>query len=332
MLEISKKISAKIVKNMKEIIGQDVNFMDLNGVIIASTDKSRIGTFHEAAKKCIDEKREIIINNNNEYIGAKKGINIPVSSEQNVVGVIGITGDRKKVEKYGYIIKQMTEILIKESILKNMKTAEHRYLIESIINKNYDNVSLPFEKFKIVLSSISSQDIFDNIPKKYIYTVMYNKVVYLIDSKDNLDFFNENNIYAIISDDISSCEEFESSFEKMKSIFDYMLNYISDPKVLILSDIDIEYILSDTCNTSVKNYLYTIFKNLTINEILEFKKTFEIYKKNNGSINACSKELFFHKNTIQYKLNQIKIKTGYDPRVLKDFTKLDIAFSFIKKH
>ena len=34
-----------------------------------------------------------------------------------------------------------------------------------------------------------------------------------------------------------------------------------------------------------------------------------------------------HKNTLQYQLNKIEKLTGYDPRNLKDFSTLDLAFT-----
>lgn len=37
-----------------------------------------------------------------------------------------------------------------------------------------------------------------------------------------------------------------------------------------------------------------------------------------------------HKNTLQYQLNKIEKLTGYNPRNLKDFTILDIAFALKK--
>ena len=45
-----------IVEEIGAIVKQNINMMDERGVIIASTDKDRIGHFHEAAKKIIDEE------------------------------------------------------------------------------------------------------------------------------------------------------------------------------------------------------------------------------------------------------------------------------------
>lgn len=103
----------KIVYDISNIIGEQVNMMDHLGTIIASTDPSRIGTFHAGAKRVVDEKLEsLIIHGKEEYVGAKPGINLPISFQNDIIGVIGVTGPEKKVGKYGQIIKKMTEILL----------------------------------------------------------------------------------------------------------------------------------------------------------------------------------------------------------------------------
>ena len=156
-MKIPTTLALKIVKDMKNIINQDLNFINTDGYIIASTNKKRIGTFHEASLKCIATKNEIIINNDNEYLGSKKGINIPVYLDNEIVGIIGITGERKDVEKYGKIIKSMTEILIKEAQIKELtikKREKNRSIIETILfnyNKNLDfYISLTFPYTVIV--------------------------------------------------------------------------------------------------------------------------------------------------------------------------------------
>jgi carbohydrate diacid regulator len=53
--------------------------MDEHGMIIASTDSGRIGTFHEAALRIIRENLDsLIIYEDYEYKGTKKGLNLPI--------------------------------------------------------------------------------------------------------------------------------------------------------------------------------------------------------------------------------------------------------------
>lgn len=100
------EVAQNIVERMKNIIHQEINFFSIKGVIIASTDPSRIGqTNHEGASTILKTKESVIIEYDNQYIGAKQGINLPVTIQNKIVGVIGITGKKEEVLQYGEIIK-----------------------------------------------------------------------------------------------------------------------------------------------------------------------------------------------------------------------------------
>src|SRR4051812_1646736 len=116
---------------MKKIINQELNFMDTNGLVIASTDPNRINSYHEGAKKVISTKEDLIIEDTGQFKGTKKGINLPIYFENKLIGVIGITGEKDEVVKYGQIIKKMTEILIKEAWVKD-------YIIQ--LRENYRTI------------------------------------------------------------------------------------------------------------------------------------------------------------------------------------------------
>lgn len=138
-MKLSPENAQKIVGAM-DFIKQDINMMDDNGVIIASTDSSRIGQFHEGAKRAIKFKSEVIINKDDEFKGSKKGINLPVMLWNQMLGVIGITGEKKDVEKYGQIIKKMTEILLKELYLESQLRLEKeakKQFVEELIYGNF---------------------------------------------------------------------------------------------------------------------------------------------------------------------------------------------------
>ena len=161
-MNIPTDIALKIVKDMKDIINQDLNFINTDGYIIASTDRKRIGQIHEASLKCISTNSDVVINSDTEYAGSKKGINIPVHLNNEIVGVIGITGDRKDVERFGKIIKSMTEILVKEAWLKELsikKREQNRNIIETMLFGNYKNIefytSLSFP-YTVIIGNINN--------------------------------------------------------------------------------------------------------------------------------------------------------------------------------
>ena len=48
---IGKQLATQIVDTVHDVCGHDINFINKNGLIYASTNTSRIGSFHEIGKK-----------------------------------------------------------------------------------------------------------------------------------------------------------------------------------------------------------------------------------------------------------------------------------------
>lgn len=127
---LSKTKMQKIVEELRGSIAREINIMDKTGEIIASTDPTRLGTQHQGAMKIINQKmNELLIGDETNFKGARHGINLPIFINDEIVGVVGITGEREEVEPFGKIIKKMTEIMITEEYLK-----DQRQLIENTKN------------------------------------------------------------------------------------------------------------------------------------------------------------------------------------------------------
>ena len=126
-MKFPKSSCMKIVQEISNIIGERVNMMDHEGMIIASTDPARIGTFHAGARRVVEEKLDVLtIHGNEEYEGARPGLNRPIEFQGDIIGVIGVTGPEKKVGKYGQIIKKMTEILLLDIAMRQEIDVEQR--------------------------------------------------------------------------------------------------------------------------------------------------------------------------------------------------------------
>ena len=126
-MKIEKRTAKEIVLKLSETVGQNINIMDTDGVIIASSDPAREGKVHGGALKLIREKlTQVVVETNGQFPGSKNGVNLPVVFDNEVVGVIGITGHVDEVLKYGEIIKKMTEILLLEERTKNLQVIEQK--------------------------------------------------------------------------------------------------------------------------------------------------------------------------------------------------------------
>lgn len=119
---ISAVSAQRIVDEIGRLVGQNINMMNAEGYIIASTDEKRIGMFHKGAARIITEKLpELYISAMESTPTEKMGLNLPIIYEGEIVGVIGITGNYDEVIGYGKIVKKMTEIFVGENIEKDDK-------------------------------------------------------------------------------------------------------------------------------------------------------------------------------------------------------------------
>ena len=356
-MEISKELAQSIVVEMKKIIDKDLNFIDSNGIIIASTDETRIGTYHAGGKQVILRKDIIKINRDEEYIGSRKGINLPLNFNGELIGVIGISGETNEVEKYGQIIKRMSEILIKEAwILKRNEeeSEKERIFLETLLFQNsflynpiiFSETLEEIEKKKngvIIVGKIikiydleSIKKIYDPIRikvKKYNgYSMLNQNTIIILDfHKDRekiIELLSEFNKKEFLSFGVGKIKEkigeLKDSYKEGVEALEWGIK--SKNEITFYDDLDLELIIKNITKNLAQIYKEKIFKKLTNKEIEEYNIIFLLYEKYNGSLNKIAKELFIHVNTLQYKLNKLYEKTDLNMRNYNDFTKLKIAF------
>ena len=115
-MELEQQRAQRIVNEMEQSIHRGINIMDRQGVIIASTDPSRIGQRHEGAMELIEKGLpRLTVWTDAPEKGVRAGINLPIVMSGELLGVIGITGAPEDVSVFGDIIQRMTELML-ESI------------------------------------------------------------------------------------------------------------------------------------------------------------------------------------------------------------------------
>lgn len=124
-MELSKQNAMEIVREINNVLPQKVNIMNKQGIIIASTDAKRIGTFHAGAAKIVREKlNELRIFDTISYEGAIPGTNFLLCVHDEPIGVLGITGKYEEILPLAKVIKKMTELMVTEQELQR----QHAYI------------------------------------------------------------------------------------------------------------------------------------------------------------------------------------------------------------
>jgi len=353
-VKISPDLAQKIVDDMRMVLNHKVNFMDMDGLIIASSDKNRINTFHGGAAIVLKRKTPLFIEYDGQYEGSRKGINMPIYFDNQIIGVIGVSGD-KEVEKYTEIVKTMTEILVKEAYLNVMSfqnREKHRLVIETLLldsgNLTYDTMfGIDFaDEYRVVTGGPSTSD-YDlsylypllestlSINSKIFFTISHALIIILV-PKTNLNYLltqiqnkamdrYEMNLNFGIGLIGSETVDIKKSFETAKQALGWSVSQNHEQQIIYFEELDLGMIVANIPD-DVKQLFHTnIFRNFRTKDFQQFRAIMKSFAKHNGSLGACADELFIHKNTLQYQLNKVKNLTGYDPRNYQDFAVLYMA-------
>lgn len=135
---VDSALAQQIVNTVKDVCGYDINFISENGEIFASTNTSRIGTFHEIGKKAAFSGNTIEVNENDSFTGTQQGINMPVYHNGKLLAVIGITGIPAEVRKYAYLAERITRLLIREKELNAFSRSQadkKNYIVTTLMRE-----------------------------------------------------------------------------------------------------------------------------------------------------------------------------------------------------
>ena len=360
-MTLSKATANRLINEISTVIDYDINIMDNHGAIIASTNPSRVGQFHEAAWLIIDNNlNELLVHYDNEYKGCKKGTNLPLLTDEDIIGVIGITGDVEKTVKYGNLIKKITEILMKDIISLQRQTRKEQsrlFFVRELLSGEIDQISeveRRIRKYEFKNTGVYQVALLHHLNS---HQTTRNFFSTCIDSTKCLTSWN--NDYGVIVGNFSSSEKcleyikasFNSKFpasdfqcavgDTFDSIMSVQISYEQALSTLKIFDSNTATIslynekmlnvLIDTIPSKKREkFSKLIFSNFKEKELPDIIQFINLYEQCNGSINTMAKEIFVHKNTIQYKINKILSVTGLDLRVIKDMMKLILAAKWYK--
>lgn len=324
-IKIDQSLAMQIVNTVKDVCGQDINFIDQSGIIFASTNPNRIGTFHEIGQKSAATGNTIEVSSDNSFYGSQNGINLPVYHNQSLLAVIGITGEPDNVRKYAHLAERITNLLVREqelNMISRNQNDKRQYIIDSLIqvNTRYNmaNLSLLEQKVTQMFSIFPLPLYAFHYPNEYLAvadTALFEKNSFILKQ-----FAADNKVLLKIAVGKSTSiyqlsDSYSSARTALKSINDSTEDFV------MFDDLILEIILSGLGEQEKKEFLSQTIASLTEEEL----KIITTYFEQDMSLHDTSEQLFLHKNTLQYKLNHIYKKTGLNPRKFKDAVLLYLA-------
>lgn len=130
------RLACSIVDRTMQIINCNVNVMGANGRIIGSGDPARIGEMHEGALLALTQQRVVTIDDASMHSlhGVKPGINLPLKLNNQIVGVIGLTGNPEGLMQYGELVRMTAEMMLEQARLLQLLAHNSRLREELVLN------------------------------------------------------------------------------------------------------------------------------------------------------------------------------------------------------
>ncbi|WP_080846864.1 CdaR family transcriptional regulator [Cytobacillus gottheilii] len=362
---LSAHLAEKIISEVKKLLSEDIIIVSKTGTIIASTDKKRIGDYHEGALLAAAHGESRIITKEDEKAlsGVKAGINLPVFLNQEVIGVIGITGSPSDVSPFGIIIQKMTELLIRENHYSELFEWQTRalegFIFEWLQQRNIDASFLERARLLGINMNSKRQVILLQWPHSLepLTRNQWQQMLEWPEKKQNdllVRWGNERMILLLeVTSNVPTKDKIQNFIQFSNSIVpglragvgravdgiyvtqslqqaERALKSIDDHQILCFDeDLIIELILDELSADTKRDYLAKTLSPLQDEDdlMLTIKELFQ----QNQSLKKTAEALHIHINTLHYRINKIKTLTGLSLNNVYDVTALYLAFLLLDK-
>jgi len=294
----------------------------------------------------------LIIQENDPARGVQKGINLPIVLDREIAGVIGITGEPDEVSVFGEIIKRMTEVMVTNRFYQEQSAladqAKTPFLESWLFAAAPDWNELQLQgrflgfdihaAYTVVLLDIANGEtpaatlnprILQTLRSglrddpRHFCTLLRGRLTLLLhqaarqDAQRQMDklcrdieSYYGTTVRAGISRASQSPAHLRRCYQEAQTAA--AASRTGKRQVIIYDETSLEFLIQ-SIPTSVRNDLRaSVFAACTDKEIEDFRRIISLYFEKDGDIRACADQLFVHRNTFQYRMDQLKKKTGYD--------------------
>lgn len=364
-------LALKIINEVRKLIQEDIIIINTKGIIIASTAPSRTGTFHEGSLIALKHGKTFIITSNDEkrLKGVKAGINLPIFFENEMVGVIGITGNPELISPFGEMLRRMTELLIRENYYTNQIDLRQRaletFVFDWIQQENWDDSFIERSKMLNIDLTKSRQllifewDYQNEVPvdtsqliqewnNRYREDILIrwgnNRLLVLLIAEESI--IGRDQMINIVDEFIKSRLNLTFSVGVGQPTAPKLLNKsyhqatralkvaIRTKSIVYDENLTLDLILQELSQDTKHTFI-----NRTIALIIEEEDLFETIQefiRQNQSLKNTASSLHIHINTLLYRLNKITELTKLNPRNIQDLCKFYIGINLLddstKKH
>lgn len=320
--------------------GRIINIMNPEGIIIASTERNRIGSYHQGAREAVRTGKVVNIRKDQLdcYPGAKEGCNMPLRVNGTIIGVVGIYGDPEQIQDVAHLLEvyaakyyQLEAMLhprLSESMLRSRLLMQLLSPINNGLSAAYSlmetlNIRFSFPVYTLVISCVKGLALPENANR-------------ICEELEQMGFMCRScDVWGIVEQRlVLLCSDNGRDFKQLKALTErgYRVS-IGEPCASLL-DIQRTYnqasLLDISCNDSYNDiesvwarcacmmasaakenetFLAGLADRLKNNfgdeEAGVMMQSIKAYYDCERSVSSAAKREFIHKNTLQYRVKRV---------------------------
>ena len=352
--QIHMQLAQQIVDTLKTICNHDINFIDVHGRIIASTDPHRVGSYHDGGHEAARTGEIVTIEEDDPDRDVRRGINMPIRFHKETVAVIGITGDAEGVRKYASLAQRITLLLLREHEIdaRNYDTrTQTGYLVRSLIDREVvprefistvlerNDMTDEGESWRTLVIQLqeSHENLLSTIERavedtasrtgKCLYAYRFpNEYILLVKDRDSKRWdYAMHELGGKFRKDIKigigsarSLLRQDLSFQAARLA---IASLAAGENIAAYESFRLELLLSSVSPAAGAAYIRKCLEGLDDSD----RELLNIYFTAEMSLKKTAEQCFLHINTLQYRLNRVRDRCGLDPRRFREASMLYTA-------
>lgn len=343
-MKLNPTLAQSIVDHMMNQIPYNINIMNEHGYIIASGNPHRINTLHVGAVDAINQGKTLPMGQGHGSHG-QPGVNMPITYEGKIIGVVGITGDPDKVVPLASLLKTAVELLLRQEALDQEKRenekSRQRFLYRLLESTRTlapsANLIAEGKRFGIDLT----------IPR-YVVAVKCRpqELDGLNNDPQNLTFTLGHNIGLIIIHDSLILRQLIKQLQKQQKVLGIgeASTLVGRVAIQAITTLRIQASFADPTLIyyhQVRFFDALLKGHLPVKPVVdkfnqlaktdrgsELITTIREFVRCNLNINQTAKHLFTHRNTVNYRLERVAKEFKLDPKKATDLFELFTGYVY----
>mgnify|MGYP001259450440 CR=1 FL=1 len=361
MFELDHALAQEIVDKAMEILPCNVNVMDSQGLILGSGEPARIDTRHEGAQLVLTNHRIVEIDEQTALSlkGVQPGVNVPLLHDQQLIGVLGLTGDPRLLRTYAELLRMTAEMLVsqrkRESDRHWRKQRVDDLLLMLLSDSEYSpgvldesrqlGMKPELLRTPILIELTVGQTLselnkwlVEQDPDSWCLTRTQHSLLWCPSSNpvDPLKLITKMNAHGwtpirlVVGMPAKGVEQLRKGLQSVKALAEYGRAIMPRKNLLLLTSYRVPTLLwAHRDNAAVQELLTIVEKVQAKDGNGQLMQTLHAWCEHSGQIQLCADALGLHRNSLRYRMDRVAEITSLNLAKLEDITSLYLAMQLI---